>query len=274
MKALIHSTLLCFGIISCLTAQSLRYAAALPFIGLSAYSAKQQDPLSFTGNQAALAKTSQPGLGLYGERRFLLAATSNYCMAAVLPVKWGNIGLQVNYSGFKNFNESTIGIAYAKSLGDKVDVGLQFNYYSYRIPAYQHAGTVIAQAGLIIHFTDQFNGGIHVYNPAGGKLGGNQDEKLAAVYTFALGYDASENFFISGEIIQQEDLPAEVVAGMQYQFAKQFFARAGFTSGSASFFAGIGTAWKNLRVDITAGFHQQLGISPGIVFISSLGNKK
>ena len=108
----------------------------MPYIGLGAYSTQQNDPFSFTGNQAALANTKHAGVGLYGERRFLLHETSSYTLAAAIPTQLGNFGLQLNYSGFKNFNENKIGLAYARSLGKKVDIGVQFNYYGYRIPAY------------------------------------------------------------------------------------------------------------------------------------------
>lgn len=272
MKGLITFTLLCFGIVNNSIAQSLRYSIALPYTGLSAYSIKQNDPLSFTGNQAALANVNQPGIGLYGERRFLLASTSYYTLATAIPTKMGNFGVQLNYSGFKNFNENKFGLAYARSLGSKVDVGIQFNYYGYRIPAYGNASAINFEAGAIIHFSEKLNGGIHVYNPVGGKLG--EDEKLASAYKLGLGYDASENFFVSGEIVKEEDKPVNVVAGVQYQFAKQFFARAGFLSESSTAFVGVGAGWKNLRVDVAASYHPQLGFSPGILFISNFGNKK
>ena len=274
MRVLITFTLLCFGIVNNIIAQSLRYSIALPYTGLSAYSIKQNDPLSFTGNQAALANVNQVGIGLYGERRFLLASTSYYTLATAIPTKMGNFGVQLNYSGFKNFNENKLGLAYARSLGSKVDVGVQFNYYGYRIPGYNNASTINFEAGAIIHFTDKLNGGVHVYNPVGGKLDKGGDEKLASAYKIGLGYDASENFFVSGEIVKEEDKPVNVVAGVQYQFAKQFFARAGFLSESSTAFVGVGAGWKNLRVDIAASYHPQLGFSPGILFISYFGNKK
>ena len=274
MRVLITFTLLCFGIVNNIIAQSLRYSIALPYTGLSAYSIKQNDPLSFTGNQAALANVNQAGIGLYGERRFLLASTSYYTLATAIPTKMGNFGVQLNYSGFKNFNENKLGLAYARSLGSKVDVGVQFNYYGYRIPGYNNASTINFEAGAIIHFTDKLNGGVHVYNPVGGKLDKGGDEKLASAYKIGLGYDASENFFVSGEIVKEEDKPVNVVAGVQYQFAKQFFARAGFLSESSTAFVGVGAGWKNLRVDIAASYHPQLGFSPGILFISNFGNKK
>ena len=89
-------------------AQSLRYSIAQPYISLSAYSKEQNDPLSFTGNQAALAQTRLAGFGIYGERRFMLEETSAYCFAAAIPTRMGNFGLQLNYCGFKNFNEKLI----------------------------------------------------------------------------------------------------------------------------------------------------------------------
>ena len=114
-----------------LLAQSLRYSLAQPYISLSAYSSKQNDPLSFTGNQAALAQVKSAGIGVFGERRFMLSETSVYTLGASLPTRLGNFGIQLNYAGFKNFNENKIGLAYARRLGKLVDIGVQFNYYGY-----------------------------------------------------------------------------------------------------------------------------------------------
>ena len=256
-----------------ISAQSLRYSLAQPYISLSAYSLQQNDPLSFTGNQAALAQSKNAGIGVYGERRFMLNETSAYTLAASIPTRMGNFGIQLNYTGFKNFNENKIGLAYARKLGKLVDVGVQFNYYSYRIPAYGNASAINFEIGAMMHLTDKLNAGIHVYNPVGGKLGKNKDEKLAASYKLGLGYDASENFFISSEIIKEEDKPVNVIAGLQYHFVKQFFAKAGFISESTTAYAGAGVAWKNLRLDISSGYHPQLGFSPGILLIMNFKSK-
>lgn len=254
-------------IIDSSVAQSLRYTLSQPYISLSAYSQQQNDALSFTGNQAALASVKDAGVGVYGERRFMLSETSVYTLAGSVPTALGNFGLQVNYAGFKNFNENKIGLAYAKKLGKFVDVGVQFNYYSYRIPAYGNASAVNFEIGMMMHLTEKLNAGVHVYNPVGGKLGKNGNEKIASCYKAGLGYDASDRFFISTEIIKEEDKALNVIAGLQYRFAKQFFAKAGFISESSSVYAGAGVAWKNLRLDISSSYHPQLGFSPGILLI-------
>ena len=248
-------------------AQSIRYTLAQPYISLSAYSLQQNDPLSFTGNQAALAQSKNAGIGVFGERRFLLGETSAYTLAVSLPTRLGNFGIQLNYAGFKNFNENKIGLAYARKLGKLVDVGVQFNYYGYRIPSYGNASTINFEIGALLHVTDKLNAGIHVYNPVGGKLGKNREEKIASAYKLGLGYDASEKFFISAEIIKEEDKQVNVTGGLQYQFAKQFFAKAGFISESGAPYAGAGVGWKNLRLDVSSSYHPQLGFSPGILLI-------
>jgi len=274
MKTNLSLLLVCIININSATAQSLRYSLAQPYISLSAYSQQQNDPLSFTGNQAALAQTKHAGLGIYGERRFLLNETSAYTFAASLPTRLGNFGIQLNYSGFKNFNENKIGLAYARSLGKKVDVAVQFNYYGYRIPAYGNASSINFELGAMLHLTDKLNAGIHVYNPVGGKFGKSNDEKLASVYKAGLGYDASDKFFISSEIIKEEDKSVNVIAGLQYSFAKQFFAKTGFISESNTVYAGAGISWKNLRLDISSSYHPQLGFSPGILLIMNFKGKE
>jgi hypothetical protein len=267
--------IVCIAVIGFKTAaQSVRYPLAAPYTGLSAYSTQQTDAFSFTGNQGALAQTQQAGIGVYAERRFLLAEINNYNLAAAITTSMGNFGVQVNYSGFKNFTENKFGLAYARSLGSKLDVGIQFNYYGYRIPAYNNASAVYAEAGAILHVTDKLNAGIHVYNPMNAKLGNDGNEKLPGAYKFGLGYDASDNFFVSAEISKEEDKPMNVTAGVQYQFASQFFARAGFLSESSTAFAGAGVSFKNIRVEVAGSYHPQLGLSPAVLFIANFGSRK
>ena len=239
----------------------------MPYVAMGGYSTKQTDPFSFTGNQAALAQVKNVGIGMYGERRFLLADNSVYALAAAVPTKLGNFGVQINYAGFQNFNEQKAGLAYGRSLGKKIDIGVQFNYYSYKIPAYQNASAINFEIGAIVHFSEKLNAGIHVYNPVGGNLGKVGDEKIAGVYKFGLGYDASENFYVSTEIVKEEEQAINVTGAVQYRFKKQFFARAGFRSDNNTGFGGAGFLYNNLRIDVAASYHPQLGMSPGILLI-------
>ena len=152
----------------------------------------------------------------------------------LLPTKQGNFGFQADYFGFKNYNESQLGLAYARSVGKKLDMGIKFNYYSFRIPGYENSSTVNFEIGAIAHLTDKLNAGIHFYNPVGGKFSKTDNEKLSSIYTLVLGMKLQIIFYISAEIVKQEDLPVNVNVGVQYNFVKQFFARFGIASENES----------------------------------------
>ncbi len=247
--------------------QSLRYRISMPYTSIGAYTTKQNDPFSFTGNQAALMQTKTAAIGVFGERRFLLAENSVYGLAATFPSALGNFGLQINYAGFANFNEHQIGAAFAKSLGSHLDIGVQFNYYGYRIPAYNSASSVNFEAGAIVHASEKLNIGVHVYNPVKSSLNKITKDRLPSAFKFGVGYDADSNLYISTELIKEENQAANITGAIQYHFQKQFFMRAGFKSDNSSGFAGIGFMHKNLRLDVSASFHQQLGVSPGLLLI-------
>ena len=253
----------CTGIQS----QSLRYSVAMPYISLGAYTTKQLDAFSFVGNQAALAQVKSGGVGVYGERRFLLSENSVYGVTATLPTKKGNFGVQINYSGFANYKEQKAGLAYAKTLGSKIDIGVQFNYYGFNVPNYINASTVNFEAGAIFHVSEKLNAGVHVYNPVSAKLGKNGEEKLAAAYKFGIGYDVSDEFYLATEILKEQNLPLNITSSFQYQFQKQFFVRAGFRSDNSTGFAGVGFLYKKMRIDFASSFHPQFGISPGLLLI-------
>lgn len=251
----------------CIQSQSVRKPIAASYIGLGAYSMNHADVFSFSSNQAALAQIKAPAFGVYGESRFLLAETNMYSAIIAMPTEKGNFGLQADYFGFKNFNESQLGIAYARSLGNKLDLGIKFNYYSLTIPGYQRCSAVNFEIGAITHLTEKLHAGIHFYNPVGGYLSKTNSEKLTSIYKFGIGYEASENFLVSAEVVKEEDLPVNVVAGVQYNFAKQFFARTGISTENGSPYAGAGISWDNLRLDVSVSYHPQLGISPGLMLI-------
>src|SRR5690242_20089791 len=254
--------------------QTVREPVSAPYIGFGAYSNNHLDVFSFQSNQAALAKIKMTSVGIYGEKRFLLDELGLYDAGLTLPTSSGNFGLDARYYGFSDYNESQVGVAYARSLGSKIDVGVQFNYYNVRIAGYGNASAINFDIGTIFHLTDDLNAGLHVYNPIGSSLGKNAEEKLASVYSIGAGYEASEKFFVSVEMAKEENKPIDVNAGLQYEFLPQLLTRFGVSTATASMHFGIGFGFKSLRLDATASYHPQLGITPGILLIFNIHSSK
>lgn len=258
-----------------LQAQTLRRPVTASYTGLGAYSVNHTDVFSFTANQASLAQLKNSAAAVYGERRFLLSELNNYTAAIGITTNSGNFGIKTNYSGFTDYNETQLGLAYGRKLGSKLDIGAQFNYNSIRISnGYGNASAISFEIGTILHISDKLNAGIHINNPIGGKFGKDQQEKLSSVYGFGIGYEASEKFFISAEIEKEEDQPVNVNAGFQYKFIPQLLVRAGMATATSSAWLGLGLTIKSFRLDVTTSYHPQLGISPGLMLLFNFKGKK
>lgn len=257
-----------------LQAQTLRRPVAASYTGLGAFSTNHADVFSFTANQAALAQLKNSATGLYAERRFLVNELNNYTAVVGLTTNSGNFGLKTNYSGFADYNETQLGLAYGRSLGSKLDIGAQFNYNSISIAGgYGSASAISFELGTILHVTDKLNAGLHINNPVGGKFGKDQQEKLSSIYSFGIGYDASEKFFISAEIEKEEDQPVNVNAGFQYKLIPQLLVRVGMSTATSSAGLGVGLTIKSFRLDITTSYHPQLGITPGVLMLFNFKGK-
>ena len=254
--------------------QTVRRPVAAVYTGLGAYSINHADVFSFINNQASLAQMKSAAAGVYGERRFMLNELSLYQLAIAVPTNSGNFGVKAGYFGFSDYNESQMGLAYARKLGNKVDIGVQFNYNGIQVSGYGNSSAINFEIGTIFHLTDKLHAGVHAYNPVGGKYGKNSEEKLASIYTVGLGYEASDKFFVSAEIEKEENQPVNVNAGMQYKFLPQFMARAGIATNTSNVYAGVGLFLKTFRLDVVASYHPQLGVTPGLMLVYNFSKKQ
>ncbi len=249
-------------------AQSARQPLSIRYTGLGAYSKNFSDVFSATANQASLARLKSGGFGVYGERRFLLSELNQFSAIVAMPASAsGTFALQGDYFGSANFNENQLGIAYARSITANVDAGVKINYHSIAVAGYGNASAVNFEAGTIFHLTEKLHTGFHIYNPFSSRFSKNTNEKLPAILKMGIGYEASEKFFISAEIVKQEDVPVNVNAGFQYNLQQRVLLRGGISTMTNNGFAGVGLWLGQLRIDINAAYHPQLGFTPGFLLL-------
>lgn len=240
--------------------------------GLGAYSQQHTDIFSFTSNQAALAEVKHAGIGIGAERRYLLEELASYRLALAVPGAWGNFGFQGISRGFSDYRESRFGLAYARQLGKKASLGIQFNYNSLQIAGYGSAKAVSAEAGFLLHLSARLHTGIHLDNP-GGKYSGNKIVKLPSIYTMGWGYDFSAQLFLSGEVVKEENQPVDARIGMHYAIVPALLVRILFQTASASGWFSAGITKSRGRLDIYTGYHPQLGPSAGILLSYSFNKE-
>jgi hypothetical protein len=231
-------------------------------IGAAAYSTWQVDALSMISNPAALAGLNKMSAAIYMERRFLVSELSAYSFAAALPASKGNLGLSGYHHGY-DYNETKIGLAYARRLGSAVKLAAQFNYYESRVAGYGNTKTIGGELGIIWHLSKQLNVGIHIDQPA---IITTDEERLKSLYAFGCGYETSDKFLTAIEFIKEEDQPPAVNVSLQYRFIETCMANAGISSLTSSAWMGVRFYWKTFQVGVMAVYHNRLGATPGVLF--------
>lgn len=263
------------GVLLCAAAASYAQTTHSPITSYypssGAYSKSFRDAFSIISNIGALSTQKAFNTGVYGERRFMLSETGLYTAVVTVPTSSGNFALQTDYFGYKAYNESQTGIAYGLLLNEKTGIGAKINYYSVRIPSYLSISSVNFELGTVMQISDQLHTGISVYNPLNSPLGKNTGQKIASVYKTGIGYEMSASFFTQIEIIKEKDKDVNVHVALQYRPITQLFARAGIFTGTSSGYFGAGYLYRQLRMDISVSFHQQLGISPGLLLLYHFG---
>jgi hypothetical protein len=205
-----------------LTLVGFEYSCGQPFqvlpvpgaIRTGAYGSPQPNALHSAVNQAALGAVKTFAAALYAEKRFLLQELSLYNMAIAQPAGAGAFGLQTTYGGSVDYNTTKIALAYGRSLGAKVAVGLQFDYLAHQIRGYGSAANVAAELGLLVHFSKAFHAGFQICHPAGISLS-KSAAQLPAVYTAGIEYRPAAAVALTAELIKTERIPLAVVSGIE-----------------------------------------------------------
>jgi len=219
-------------------------------------------------NQAGLAEINQISIGAGIENSFGIKELNTHTAVFTLPVNGGVFGLNVTYTGFELYNESKIGLAFAKKLSDGFNVGVQIDYLGvYADESTNNRNNFTFEVGIQKRLMRELTLGTHIFNPIGVKL--NEQEKIPSIFKLGFRYDANDKVavFTEGELENEQN--AKLKIGLEYKIIEQLQLRTGFSTNPAQNTFGIGYSIKNIQLDIAVKRHQILGYSPQISVSSS-----
>lgn len=235
------------------------------FEGFGNTSIALYDIWSSMHNQAGLANINTLTLALGYSNKFLLSTTSTQALSAVLPTKTGNFALSFQRFGYSLYSENNVGLAYARSLGKYIDVGIQFDYLYYLQPEnYGKKGFFLIETGFIAKPIKNLFVGIHVYNPIRTKLANYNNERVPTRMRFGLAYYFSDQVMLSIETEKSIEEKARFKAGIEYQAVKKLYIRTGFNTHPIQFSFGTGYTLKRITADVAIITHQSLPLSTSI----------
>ncbi len=218
---------------------------------------------SILNNQAGLAKLENTGFLLSAEQRFILNDLNNFGVGFAIPTNSGTFGLSVQYFGFEDFNQSKIGLTYARELMEKLSVGIQFDMLSTQIAEYGNQNLFTFEIGVQSELIENLLLGFHLFNPV--KLEIIEDEYLPTIIRAGATYTASKKLMLHTELEKDFDFPFIFKAGIEYELTNDFWLRVGVHTNPTALSFGLGYQMKNgLRFDLASNYHQELGFTPSV----------
>ncbi|HET6557973.1 MAG TPA: hypothetical protein VFG54_11705 [Prolixibacteraceae bacterium] len=235
---------------------------------LAGASATLEDSWSVFGNQAGLAGIQRPVMGGTFQNRFLVKELSTSAGLFILPVQSSVFALSLYQFGKTAFRQEKLGIAYARSLNPRLQVGMQFNYYRYFMAEENKTvGTYGIELGCQYHLKKKTILGFHVLNPYKTAIKTYSGEYNYPVrYTLGSWFQLSNSFGFVTELEKQWSFPLIVKTGFEYDILDKLMLRTGFSAKPYQLTAGMGFEVKHLKIDLAVAYNQYLGNSPSASF--------
>jgi hypothetical protein len=234
------------------------------------------DVFSTTTNQAGLGLITQYSIGIYSDRKFLNASINNFNAALALPIseKIGSFGLSANYYGYKYYNETKLGLAYARKFGKKLSIGIQVDFLRMMIYENGNQSFFTFEIGMLYKPWKVLTIGVHVYNPIPYKVEKVYNERLPTIIKLGLAYEPSAKVLLVAEYEQDIHYKPQFKTGIEYRPIKYISLRTGVQSTPFSANLGLGLNIKGLSIDLASSYHPVLGFTPQAAIIYSFTKKK
>jgi len=223
-------------------------------------------PFSVFHNQAAMARFKNIAIAVDYRQPYLIDGFSSKALAFVIPTSLSNFAVGIQQKGIPGYSESRFGLSMARTLGNRVSVGIQFNYFMIDFPEQgSHRGTFLIEFGMLYQTSDNLSIGLHIFNPSRASIESlNFKSELPVSATAGIALKPSANLVFVSAVAFSLDNPLNVRMGIEYQFSDSFFFRGGLSGKPVRHSAGIGYKCRNFCVDFAIVHHETLGYTPSI----------
>ncbi len=261
------SVLLIFSSLSASGGDPYRPSAGAREAGMGYVCVMKNSFWSSFHNQAALAYNNSYSIGFNYENRFGLKELGTRTAAITIPAWKTSLGAVYSYFGYPDFRREMAGLSCGLKLSDVLAAGVQVDYFSEKTAGeYDNKYQLTCEMGILFHASENIRLGIHIFNPVPKSLVKNN---LPSILRVGAGTDLSKTLFAGVEAEMSTRSKLIIRTGFEYEAAKKFWMRGGFSTDNNSFSFGLGYLAKVVSIDLGFSTHEKLGItsSASLIFI-------
>jgi hypothetical protein len=216
-------------------------------------------------NQASLAYNNSFSLGFNYENRFNIKELGTRTAGITIPVGKASIAALYSDFGYADFKRGMTGLACGMKLSKKISAGLQVDYFSERTSVeYDNIQFVTCEAGLLVNPSENLRIGLHIFNPVPNTI---RKTYLPTSLRVGAGTNLNKLLFAGIEAEMSSGSKLIIRTGFEYEAAKKFWLRGGFSTDNNSFSFGLGYIVKIAQIDLGFVTHEKLGVTSSVSLI-------
>lgn len=210
-------------------------------------------------NQASLAYNNSFSFGINYENRFNISQLGTRTAGLIIPSGKTSLGIIYSHFGYADFQRNMTGIACGMKLSEKLSAGIQADYFAEMAPGeYDDTHLVTGEAGIIFSASENTMIGIHLFNPVPNSL---RKSNMLTTLRIGAGTNLNNLLFAGAETEMSSGNGIILRMGFEYEAAKSFWLRSGFSTENNSFSFGLGYLAKFAIIDLAFSTHERLGIT-------------
>jgi long-subunit fatty acid transport protein len=262
MRLLFFLTTLSF-ILSFVKGQQINWPRSAASEGRGATGLAQTNDISALQNLGALSLSDRSLVAISYHNSYFLNDLNTLQLGLLLGQSNNAYGLEISTLGTEYYRTSTIGLAFGKTLGQRLSTGIKLSYHRLSQTYYSDAQVLTLSLGLVAKINQRLNYGMQLDNPFAGKVKGvYQNYRTQSVLRLGVDYQVSRLQLLA-EIEAQNPNTWVFHGGISYLLTDDFVVRAGVEFPNQLLACGFGYKWQHLVVDAYYKYHFVLGSNGG-----------
>lgn len=238
------------------------FTSGIAGLGYGQASVCVSDAFSPLNNQAGIISDNNWGFSMGAVNLYGLNTLNALSISGIKQInKISALSLSIKYLGDVEYNQQTIGLAYARKLFDMWNLSLQANLLSYQSQSFGSTYIPTVEIGSIVKATKKLNFGIHIFNPFGQSI--SDSYLVPAVVRLGTSYAVSEKVSLLSEVDKDILNPLNFRVGIHYKPVEVLAVNAGFQTTGTPIFFGLSYGFNNFKIHGASSIHQSLGSSIG-----------
>ena len=239
--------------------------------GMAQICVMNNDLWSSFHNQAGLAFNKSFSFGFNYDDRFNIKELGTRSVAIAFSLGRVSFGAVYSHFGYSDFRRQFTGLACGMPLSNILSAGVQVDYFNERTSGeYNDHQMLTCEIGAILKVSEDVKIGVHVFNPLPNST---RKSDMPTRLRAGGGVKLSKELFAGVETEMSTGYLLVLRTGFEYEVAKRFMVRGGFSTENNSFSFGFGYQTGPATIDFGFATHEQLGITSSVSMIFKINEK-